>query len=332
MTEIKNFKNDMEFITNFLVDLETELCDEFDLDVFTDKDEETGKNAVLIGFYPIESDLCIMELNLNTACDFVMRHKTNYSLVLDSTVKSARQALENYNFESNEDDENDSLDDSDADIFTDFDEKRLKDLVLVVTQIENSNADAKQKCFWTQIEDMCFFFAYEENGSLKVITKESVLKSPYHPDKRIKELIQIALKNMALKYPCEIRNAKSVDDEGEERVFNEAESEYLQLNKSYFVAGANSPSGCLAVFYPNVLKKCAEKIGGNFYILPISRNLVHIIPDEGYDPLWKCALISNNKNMEDDVVSNTVFHYSVKDDALETDEVFVSRTAPNILH
>ena len=103
----------------------------------------------------------------------------------------------------------------------------------------------------------------------------------------------------------------------------------LQDNGLVMLSNREGFMGAGALFYPGALDQAAEKMGGNYYILPSSVHEVLLLADDGSR---KCAELENmvqtinaTEVLPTEVLSNTVYHYDAASKTLEKACTFEKR-------
>lgn len=93
-------------------------------------------------------------------------------------------------------------------------------------------------------------------------------------------------------------------------------------------------NGASALFYPEVMDQLAEKIGGNFFILPSSVHESLVLPDDGSQSIGdlKAMVMEVNATQVDPVdrLSDDVYHYDAQDKVFEKAQDFESRMAEKV--
>lgn len=95
-----------------------------------------------------------------------------------------------------------------------------------------------------------------------------------------------------------------------------------------YVATCNDRSyGAACIFYPGFLEDAAEKLGGDFFILPSSIHEVILLPDAGsgmtVEEMEKMVREINFTEVEPrEKLSDTVYHYDAVDDVFEKASTF----------
>lgn len=90
-------------------------------------------------------------------------------------------------------------------------------------------------------------------------------------------------------------------------------------------------NGAAALFYPDTMDQLAEKLGGNFFILPSSIHESLVLPDDGSQSIGdlKAMVMEVNATQVDpsEQLSDNVYHYDAQDRVFEKAEDFENRMA-----
>lgn len=99
----------------------------------------------------------------------------------------------------------------------------------------------------------------------------------------------------------------------------------------YVASNPNRLFGAGVIAYPDFLEAAAEKVGGDFYVLPSSVHEVILVPDDGRQRETELQTMVQNVNETQvdpkDRLSNEVYHYDSKDKIFERADRFEERKA-----
>ena len=110
--------------------------------------------------------------------------------------------------------------------------------------------------------------------------------------------------------------------------------DYLETHESepevmYVATVPDRISGAGVVAYQNFMDEAAERLGGDFYILPSSVHELILLPDDGkmdYRELTSMVEMVNNTQVEpEDRLTYNVYHYDSKEHVFELAEKFDAR-------
>lgn len=115
----------------------------------------------------------------------------------------------------------------------------------------------------------------------------------------------------------------------------EAVSEDMMMDQDFpganmmIVSNSQMVNGASVIFYPGVMDQIAEKLGGDFVVLPSSTNEVIALPDQGdYQTLEKMVTDINENTVDPkEQLSNHVYHYDSKEKLFERTDKFEARKA-----
>lgn len=99
--------------------------------------------------------------------------------------------------------------------------------------------------------------------------------------------------------------------------------------KLYVVSTERQDHGASAMFYPGMMDKIAERVGGDFFVLPSSIHEVIITPDDGRtaaDELRAIVMgVNGSEVAPEDQLSDNAYHYDSKNHIFELAEKFEAR-------
>ena len=124
-------------------------------------------------------------------------------------------------------------------------------------------------------------------------------------------------------------NKPLIQDKGF-KAMEEVISEGLKEDEPMFViTNQQTMDGASAIFYPEVMKQLGECFQGDFFILPSSIHETIVLPDKGdFDYLSLKSIvqeINNNQVLEEEQLTNDVYHYDVKERVFERADKFEKR-------
>lgn len=91
------------------------------------------------------------------------------------------------------------------------------------------------------------------------------------------------------------------------------------FNEMYVLTNSQSYCGCGCILYPHLMKKFADSIGMDFYILPSSIHEVLLIPAYGKDVLSLIQIVrevNRTAITQEEFLSDNVYYYSREDKAI----------------
>ena len=97
----------------------------------------------------------------------------------------------------------------------------------------------------------------------------------------------------------------------------------------YVASSADSISGAGVIAYEDFMSQAAERVGGDFFILPSSRHEVLLVPDDGRKSLRDLEDMVKEVNatqvLPEDKLTDSVYHYDSKNKIFELGEKYVER-------
>lgn len=115
----------------------------------------------------------------------------------------------------------------------------------------------------------------------------------------------------------------------------EAVSDDMMMDDSFpgasmmIVSNTTMVNGASALFYPGVMDEIADKIGGDYVVLPSSTNELIVVPDQGDYKTLECMVKDINATTVDpkEQLSDHVYHYDSKEKLFERTDKFEARKA-----
>ena len=103
------------------------------------------------------------------------------------------------------------------------------------------------------------------------------------------------------------------DQHYEEKTFEEQLDAFDIRNELAVLTNSEGIYGAAAVFYPFILEMIADRMGGNFFILPSSVHEIILLPDDGVYHLMELEKmvreINRTELMAEDWLSDSVYYY-----------------------
>ena len=215
---------------------------------------------------------------------------------------------------------------------TDY-EKMKKNLVVQVVSAER-NAEMLKDVPHTLIEDLAVVYRFiinrDEIGMASILVTNQILETMGVSPAQLKaDAMEYAPKNK----PVEIKGLIELMIE----MMGREQAMMMGLvpsdNPSEQILVATVPDkvqGAGVIAYPGFFEQAAERTHGDFYLLPSSLHEVLMVPDigkMGYRVLADMVQDVNNTQVApEDKLSDTVYHYSVKDKVFETGQKWLART------
>ena len=140
----------------------------------------------------------------------------------------------------------------------------------------------------------------------------------------MQELFSTAIESAQLKDPAVMNSVRSqllYSDEpnllrGQDPIREE------EKDNMYVITNPDCLYGAIALYYPGIQEKIAEKLGENYYVIPSSVNEVLAVPESKAPEIQEIAAMvyEANENLLDpkDVLSNNIFYFDKDTKRLET--------------
>lgn len=211
-------------------------------------------------------------------------------------------------------------------------------IILKVVGLD-ANRNRLQGLPHTVQEDMAFTYhimvEHDKSGTGTIPISQTIFEN--YPI-TVEELHDIAMKNTVKQFPVILQNMQEVmreimgkemsgadfieEDELKDALdetFNDRNRE--EVFPMYVITNKEKLNGAAALFYPGVMELIAEKLGGNFFILPSSVHEMLIVPDNGaikYHELKDMVQEVNATQVAvDEVLTGQVYSYDAKDKIFE---------------
>ena len=214
---------------------------------------------------------------------------------------------------------------------TDYEQVKNKLAIEVVSA--DTNKEVLANVPHKNIEDMAIVYRLvmesDENGRASILVTNSMVNSfGITPE----QLHNDAIENAPQIKPAEIRGMSEVLRE----IMGPERAEMMGLNvvdpadEKIFVATVpDKVHGAGVIAYQDFMDKAAERVGGDFFILPSSLHEILIVPDNGevnLDALKSMVKeVNANEVRPEDKLTDSVYHYDSKDKIFELGEKFVNR-------
>lgn len=218
----------------------------------------------------------------------------------------------------------------DVQSLTDY--EQMKDKLAMEVVAADRNADLLAKVPHQEMEDMAVVYRFvmesDENGRASILVSNDLLdKMGVTPE----QLHADALENAPELRPAVIKGMSEVmmDMMGEDAHEMFGIDEFPQDEMMYVATVPDKISGAGVIAYQEFKDQAAEKLGGDFYILPSSIHEVLLVKDDG------AVNFNDLKSMVEDVnatqvapeekLTDSVYHYDSKEHIFELAEKFEAR-------
>ena len=221
--------------------------------------------------------------------------------------------------------------DFDIDSFTDYSQMKEK-LAMEVVSAE-TNREMLENVPHKDLEDMAvvyrFVLSSDDEGRASILVTNQILESMgVTPEQLHADALEIAPQIK----PAEIRGMSEVMAE----MMGMEQAEALGImpmrpeDEQLFVATVpDKTHGAGVLAYQDFMDQAAERVGGDFFILPSSIHEVLIVPDNGRMDLKELEAMVRDVNATQvapaDKLTDNVYHYDSKEKIFELGEKFVER-------
>ena len=198
----------------------------------------------------------------------------------------------------------------DARWFEDFD--RMKERIFCKLVNRERNLEFLQNVPYIPYLDLAitFYYALQDesfgNGTVQILWSHLEMWGI-----REAQLYRIARKNTERTLPERLLEMK--DLLGEMTFGMDVEIPCLPM---YVLTNENRHFGASVILYDHILEAAAEKIGGNFYILPSSIHECIIVPEEEVPSVRELTAmvreINRTQVLPEEVLSDRIYHYDAK--------------------
>lgn len=250
-----------------------------------------------------------------------MDHGVSYEEAVNRATNTVMDALEN-------------TPSVDVAKLTDYDTMKDK-LVMEVVSAE-TNADMLQNIPHKNMEDMAVVYRFvldsDENGRASILVTNGMLETMgVTPE----QLHADAMENSPELKPAVIKGMSEVVAE----MMGMSKEDMAMMgmptdpeNEQMFVATVpDKVHGAGVLAYQDFMDQAAERVGGDFFILPSSIHEIIIVPDNGQMSLKDLEAmvreVNANEVAPEDKLTDNVYHYDSQDKVFELGEKFIERQA-----
>ena len=221
--------------------------------------------------------------------------------------------------------------DFDIDSLMDYDQMKGKLAIEIVSA--EANKEILENVPHKNMEDMAVVYRFvlnsEEQGRASVLVTNQMLDTMGITAEQLhKDAMEIAPQLN----PAEIRGMSEVMVEmmGPEQAEMMGITPVAPEDEQLFVATVpDKTHGASVLAYQNFMDQAAERVGGDFYILPSSIHEILIVPDNGRMQLKELEAMVRDVNATQvapcDKLTDNVYHYSAQEKIFELGEKFVER-------
>lgn len=218
----------------------------------------------------------------------------------------------------------------DVQSLTDY--EQMKDKLAMEVVAADRNADLLAKVPHQEMEDMAVVYRFvmesDENGRASILVSNDLLdKMGVTPE----QLHADALENAPELRPAVIKGMSEVmmDMMGEDAHEMFGIDEFPQDEMMYVATVPDKISGAGVIAYQEFMDQAAEKLGGDFYILPSSIHEILLVKDDGNVDFKDLKAMVEDVNATqvapEEKLTDSVYHYDSKEHIFELAEKFEAR-------
>lgn len=213
-----------------------------------------------------------------------------------------------------------------------MDYEQLKETLAIQVVPTASNEEMLKNIPHKEMEDLSMVYRFvvgqDENGSQTILVTNKLLDQYGITED---QLHQDAMENAPVFKPVQIRSMTEVLAEMMGMDFAE-EMGLPTPDVGDMMYVASTPGGSFGagvITYPEFMDQAAEKVGGDFYVLPSSVHEVLIVPDRGERSCAELESMVRDVNSTqvaiEDQLSDKVYHYDSKEHVFELAEKYEKR-------
>ena len=310
-----------EFKDNFTEDVKNDLYEKgIDATVMPNHVEKMNESYDAITVTPDGSNVGV-NINVTKFFEAYDKGDADYEQVVDKAVEVICGGFENQPV-------------VDVESLTDYNQMRDK-LVMEVVSAE-TNADMLTKVPHQNIEDMAVVYRFvldtNDDGRATILVTNQLLETMGVTPEQIHV---DAMENAPALKPAVIQGMSEVMAE----MMGVSSEELADMgmpmdpaDEQMFVASVpDKVHGAGVLAYQNFMDQAAERVGGDFFILPSSIHEVLIVPDNGNMKLGDLEAMVREVNATqvspEDKLTDSVYHYDSQAKVFELGEKFVERQA-----
>ena len=218
----------------------------------------------------------------------------------------------------------------DVQVLTDY--EQMKDKLSMEVVATDRNADLLAKVPHQEMEDMAVVYRFvmesDESGRASIlVTNELLDKMGVTPE----QLHVDALENAPELRPAVIKGMSEVmmDMMGEDAHEMFGIDEFPQDEMMYVATVPDKISGAGVIAYQEFMEQAAERLGGDFYILPSSIHEILLVKDDGNvdfkDLKSMVEEVNATQVAPEEKLTDSVYHYDSKEHIFELAEKFEAR-------
>ncbi|WP_405373206.1 DUF5688 family protein [Pseudobutyrivibrio sp.] len=309
-----------EFKENFKEDVTRELAKKGieDVEINIQPNEKLNQSYDALTVRPDGSTLGV-SLNFTKIAE-EYENRGNYDSLVDAVAKRIENGLDN-------------APSVDSKALTDY--EQMKDRLTIELVGSEKNASLLEKIPHKDMEDMAIVYRFvmgsDDSGVQTILVTNNMLEAM--------NITPEQLHNDAMANAPEVRPAeiKTMRDTLAEMLGPDADM-MLQFipadgpeSQIYVATVEDKVHGAGVIAYPNFLEDVADKLDGDFYVLPSSIHEVIIVPDRGEMDasvlMDMVKQVNSTEVLPEDVLSDSVYHFDSQEKVFELAEKFEARAA-----
>ena len=224
----------------------------------------------------------------------------------------------------------------DVSMLTDY--EQMKDKLIMEVVSAERNADLLAKVPHQEMEDMAVVYRFvmqsdDEGRATILVTNQLLERYGITPE----ELHADAMENAPELKPAVIKGMSEVMIEmmGPDAAAMFGMDEMPQDEKMYVATVPDKIAGAGVIAYQNFMDEAAERVGGDFFILPSSTHEVLLVKDDGQTDYRDLKAMVEEVNATqvapEEKLTDNVYHYDSKDHVFELAEKFEKEEKSSVL-
>lgn len=277
--------------------------------------EKVNINYEAITITPVDSNVGV-NLNL-TAIYEAVQEGENFGDAVEKAARTAERGIKDAPV-------------VDAQSFSDY--EQMKDKLIMQVVSTERNAELLDKVPHTEVEDMSVVYRFQvesgEAGIGTILVTNEMLKNYDITEDQLKA---DALENAPELKPAVIKGMTETMMElmGEEFPEQFPVEMLPEDEKMYVATVPDKMQGASVIAYQDFMDQAAEKVGGDFYLLPSSVHEVLLVKDDGeFDAKSLQAMVVEVNATQvppEDLLTDNVYHYDSKERVFELADKFEAR-------
>ncbi len=207
----------------------------------------------------------------------------------------------------------------------------MKEKLSVEVISAETNSELLKKIPHDKIEDMAVVYRFivekNENGTASILANNDLIE---RMGVTYEQLRNDALETAAENRPAVIQGMyEMLKESGQDNMLDMMGITESTPELMYVASVPDKNMGAGVIAYENFMDQAAEKLGGDFFVLPSSVHEVLLLPDDGVTPaaeLKEMVTIINATDVKpEDKLTDSVYHFDSKEHVFELAEKFEAR-------